>query len=368
MKIDGKKYYHVFSFGGYPQGDFTIEEVFDMSKYYSPNFREACFWIGHQPSSHMGTDEPRALAWVESLTAINGKLYIDKFSFISERLKELVRNKEYKYVSIELLLYLLQNGTKIWYPSAFGLTNRPAVDGLEELEFDDDTEFTGQYSKPEKKEFTLTEQFDSCRVQKKISFTFNINSINQNQNAMNEFLKKIAQAMGIDVMKFVTDSGLSDAITKTFTDKSGEAATLTAKVTELEGKKSPSAAGTELTEDQKSVRAVNERLAKTLVSQAIKDKKILPADENTYVQMATDNYELVEKAFGSMGVHATLVGKQVNDSTATIDFSIDPKFKKADGNVVTYADIKKKPSLVAEMNLTDDDVKALREKSSSKTK
>jgi len=368
MIINGRKYIHVLTAGTYNGVVFTNEDIENMARYYNPMFREAALWKGHHSSTHVGKEEQEALGWVFPVIALSGKLYI-AFSYISQELYTLVSELKYKYVSVEVLYYKLLDETVIPYLSGLGLTNRPAVEGLEPLSFDsEDISHLKFTSVPPKAVVadnvnSFTEKFDKSKVVKYIQFEYSVNnySNNQNQNQMTvtETTKKTLTALKIDPAKFVTEEGAQDAIQKVASDA-------LAKVTELEGKvTSLTAAPSTKADDKESpeskrIAALETKLAVDLVNRAIADKKILPAEKDAYVELAQINYERVEKSFTTMQPRAELAGEQI-DTTKQPDLK-DAKFVKADGTALTADDLDKNPALIAERKLSLEDCEAIYKK------
>lgn len=357
MILNGIKYYHVFTAGNYPQGNFTADQVADIAFYYDPRFREAPVWRGHNKdkSQTLGSEEPEALGWINPVIAIDGKLYV-AFSHISEELFELVQSKRFKYSSVEFYLYVLSTGKKIWYIGALGLTNRPAVDGIEPLTFQDKTNFTLSTGFYEQKKFTYaeTEKFDKANIEQKIVFTFQLNnSINQKNQNMNltDNTKKILASVGLDPVKYVTEEGAQEAITKHFSDTSASVTSLQAKVTELEKKPaqaSSSDADPKFTDLQNRLNDIEGKRAEDLVNRGITDKKILPADKASFVELAKKDYALAEKTIAAMTVQPSLAGQTVNTTgTAPAVNLTDPKFSKADGTAYAYEEVIKDAGLQA---------------------
>ncbi len=372
MLLNGIKYYHVFTAGNYPQGNFTADQVADIAFYYDPRFREAPVWIGHNKdkSQTLGSEEPKALGWINPVIAIDGKLYI-AFSHISEEFFELVQNKKFKYSSVELYLYVLSTGKKIWYLGALGLTNRPAVDGIEPFSFQDKSNFTLSSGFYDQKKFTYepSEKFDVARIESKMTFTFQINNFNnQNNSNMNltDNTKKILTSVGIDASKFVTEEAAQEAITKHFTDTSATVTSLQSKVTELEGKitkpSGESSGDPKFTELQNRLSDIENKRAEDLVNNGIAAKKILPADKASFVELAKSNYELAEKTISAMSVHPSLASKQIdtNAQAPAVDVT-DPKFTKADGTPLTYEEVIKDAKL--QKRFTSEELAELRKQS-----
>lgn len=357
MYLNGIKFYHVFTAGSYPQGNFTPEHVSDIASYYDPKFREAPVWRGHNKDKEqtLGSHEPEALGWVSPVFAIDGKLYV-AFSHISEELHELIENKKFKFVSVELYNYRLPSGKLIYYLAAIGLTNRPAVEGLQPLSLKEESAFSvissAEYNDSINK-FTHESLFDESKIQDKIYFNVEVNNFtNQKNNKMQltENTKKILTSMGLDAAKFVTEEGALEAIQKTVKDGATELSSVKSELETL--KKSPAPASAD---DPKFTALTNEvedlknQRAEDLVNRAISDKKILPADKKTYVDFAKSNFSLCEKSILAMNIHSTLADQQIKaPASAPIVDLKDPKFAKPDGvTLYTYSEILKDPALQA---------------------
>jgi phage I-like protein len=344
LEVNGKKYYHVFTAGSYPQASVTPEMLGEIARSYDIRFREAPVWRGHpeEIEDQRGNNEPEALGWIDSVIAREDKLYVS-FSYLSEELKKLIEDKRFRYVSVEIVRYAI-DGKTFPYLYAVGLTNRPMVKGLEPLEFQNQ-----QYS---------------CDFANRIFFTLkNFNSI-----TMTEKLIAIAKTLNLDVTKFTTDESLQAAIEKTYTDSAAKVTTLEAKVRELEGKLTAAGSGTEdaakLTELQTQITALQNEKVETLIESAISSGKILPADKDKFTKLAKADYTATKEVIAAMAVRPELAKSMVKDGAINGDVNLtDPKFTNEKGEKLTYADITKKPSLVAKHKLTPEDVAALKEAS-----
>lgn len=305
MVIDGKKYHHVFTAGSYPQGN--IDEAFlkEVAKNYDPkNFHEAPVWIGH-PDDQEGSSEPEALGWIDSVIAIGGKLYVS-FSAVSDKLKQLIDSQTFKRVSVELVKYKTDDGLDVPYLYAIGLTNRPAVKGLEPITFG-------------------THKFNTDFA---VKYFYNDKLNNPN---MNMYIQKIAKKLGIDVTKFTTDETLTDEITRVSDEKpETKKAEPESENTETETN-SP-----EVDQLSKEVAMLKEERVAALVDNAINAKKILPKDKASWVSLAKGNYTAAKATLESLSVRPELADKQVAGAGAEGADLEDPKFLNKEGQKMTY--------------------------------
>jgi hypothetical protein len=357
--IEGKKYYHVFTAGNYPQANISPEQVNQMAFYYNPNFHEAPVWRGH-PDDNTGNDEPEALGWIAPVIASDGKLFIS-FTHVSDELKNLVDSKKFKYTSIEIKKYKLSSNDVICYLWAMGLTNRAAVPGLEPLNFDEGDNFILPHDFKQS-HYKFTEDFKAENIVETIKFVIPINFNNSNSNNMNQLLINTAKLFNLDLSKFVTDESLAEAIKVKFNENAANVTSLNSKITELEGKIANPSGNTTVMK-AKIEKLEGEKVIE-LVDHAVEQKKILPKDKENYILLAKANYDATKTAFASMPVHPALAGQQVVSGIPTGDINLDdPKFMKADGKKLTYEEIAKTPSLIAKHKLTITDVEALKKAS-----
>lgn len=334
MIFDEKKYQHLFTAGNYPQGNFTIEILREIADGYDPlNFHEAPVWRGHPldvecTSREVVDEEPKALAWVKNLTVVGDKLYglieelTDEFSNL------VIKNKSFKKVSVELRQRMI-DGVLKWYLFAVGLTNRPAVSGLESLSF------SGH-----KLNNTWSEG----------KFIFEQNFSNYNKSTMNESLKKVAVLFGLDLSKFTTESSLLEAISIKFNEM-----------------KTPVAGGTGAPDNsianlQSEIDILKQERVDGLIDGAIKAFKILPADKQKWTDMAKANFNITKNAIDALGTHKDLTDKTIKD--VKVDMT-DSKFKGKDGKELTYTEYLKL-DVAEQKNFTDEEVTALRNKSQFK--
>lgn len=330
MEFEGKKYYHVFTAGNYPQANISEQMLQEIARNYNPaNFHEAPVWLGHPDDNQNGNSEPEALAWIDSVIAVGDKLYVS-FSHVSDKMKELVNNQMFKRVSVEIVQYKSDDGKKFPYLFAVGLTNRPAVKGLPPIQF-----AGKKYNSHYESQYLFNESFQ-----------------NNPTNTMNPFLISIAKALHVDVSKYVADDSLSAAITQ--------------KLNELQ--KPEPASNPELDKTSKaeieSLKAQleqfeDERVA-NLVDGAIKEYKILPANRLHYVGLAKTNFKLAAMTIEGLPVHKDLAEKQV-DAAKSVNME-DPKFKSESGEKLTYEDYLKLPA-EKQARFNDEEVIALQAQS-----
>lgn len=310
MYYNGKKYYHVFTSGAHHgKMNVTDDMLRDIARNYDPaNFHEAPVWLGH-PEDHDqgGSNEPKALAWIDEVLAVGNKLYVS-FSYISDEMKSLIDAQSFKRVSIEIVKYNTDDGKELPYLYAVGLTNRPAVKGLEPISFAGKT-FNYNYSERS---------------------VFNEKFQNYNDNKMNQYLIKIAELFGLDVSKFTTESSLQEAITVKFNEFKTSPGT---------GDPGSDDEENELAKLKTQYSELQEERVSELVDSAIKDLKILPAKRQEWIDLAKTNYTIAKQSINNMSVHKDLVSKVISGGKES--GLTDEKFKKTDGSKYTYREFLK---------------------------
>lgn len=306
MYYNGKKYYHVFTTGAHPgKINVTDKMLEEIAKNYDPvNFHEAPVWLGHPDDQEGVNNEPEALAWIDSVLAVGNKLYVS-FSFVSDEMKKLIEKQSFKRVSVEFVKYKADDGKEILYLYAVGLTNRPAVKGLEPITFAGKN-FNHNYSE---------------------RFAFNENFQNYNSNQMNQYLIKVAELFGLDVSKFTTESSLQEAITHKYNEAKTQ--------TPVKDKKED----LDFITLKNQYNELQQERVTELVDGAIRDLKILPANKDEWINLAKTNYSIAKQSIANMSVHKDLVSKVV-DVGKTPDLT-DAKFKKPDGSSMTYREFLK---------------------------
>ena len=221
------------------------------------------------------------------------------------------------------------DGALKWYLFAVGLTNRPAVSGLESLSF------SGH---------KLNKTWSEGK------FIFEQNFSNYNKSTMNESLKKVAVLFGLDLSKFTTESSLLEAISIKFNEM-----------------KTPVAGGTGAPDNsianlQSEIDILKQERVDGLIDGAIKAFKILPADKQKWTDMAKANFNITKNAIDALGTHKDLTDKTIKD--VKVDMT-DSKFKGKDGKELTYTEYLKL-DVAEQKNFTDEEVTALRNKSQFK--
>lgn len=309
MIYNGKKYYHVFTAGDYSQANITENDLMEIASTYDPvNFHEAPVWLGH-PNEQEGDSEPEALAWIDSVMAVGNKLYVS-FAYISDKMKQLIESQAFKRVSVEIVKYNTDDGKQFMYLYAVGLTNRPAVKGLEPISF------SGHKSNSKFSE----------------RLAFNEKFINYKNQTMNQYLIKLAESVGLDISKFTTDSSLQEAINLKFTELKAEA--------DKKPDPAPAAADDSVVADlQNKLNVIEEERIADLVDSAVRDFKILPAQKDTWTALAKSNFKIAKASIENMSVHKDLADKVIKNgqTTGSIDFG-DKKFVNEKGNKITYKD------------------------------
>lgn len=311
MIYNGKTYYHVFTAGNYTQANITEEDLREIARNYDPvNFHEAPVWLGHPDDvNHSGNTEPEALAWIDSVIAVGNKLYVS-FAYVSDKMKQLIDTQAFKRVSVEIVKYDTDDARQLIYLYAVGLTNRPAVKGLEPIAF------TGH-------------KFRNDPVQK---FLYHEKFINHNSNQMNQYLIKVAELFGLNTANFTTESSLQEAITLKFND-------LKATISPVPPAPAPApAVNAEVADLQKKLETLQEERVSELVETAVAEFKILPAQKAEFIALGKVSYNVLKSTIANMTVHKDLTDKVIKPVGAekTIDLSA-AKFKK-DGKSITYTD------------------------------
>lgn len=318
IDVNGKKFFEVFKAGKYPQGSITIEELIAVANTYDRiNIHAAPVWLGHPINPETGLplddEEPEALGWVESCMVRGNSLYAS-FSYISDEWRLLVEQEKYKFVSVELP-FIQIDGKDVRYLYALGLTNRPAVRGLEPISF------AGQKFNSTAHDF--------------LTFTNNFLTNHKTKMNMNEHLTKIAGMCDLKASDFTDDAGLFAAITGKIDEMKKKPATITAADTASETRI------TELTE--KITKLEGDRVT-NLVDGAVNTGKIKAAEKATYVELANSNYDATKKAIDALPKSTLYTDSQVRDSNKQINLT-DPKFADKDGKPYTYSDVIKDAKL-----------------------
>lgn len=334
MNYNGKKYYHVFTAGNYSQANVTEDMLQQIAKNYDPkNFHEAPVWLGHPDDiNHAGNTEPEALAWIDSVIVIGDKLYVS-FAYVSDRMKDLIDKQAFKRVSVEIVKYKTDDGTDLLYLYAVGLTNRPAVKGLEPITFSGSTDH----------------KFRNDPVQK---FLYHEKFINHNSNQMNQYLIKVAELFGLSLANFTTESSLQEAITLKFNE-------MKTKPADPVVPPAP-AVSAEVADLQKKLDTMETERVAELVDKAISEFKILPAQKDEFTALGKANYQILKSTVANMTVHKDLASKVVNPmSGGTIVDITAAKFKTSDGKALTYKEFLKLDAKT-QANFTAEEVAELR--------
>jgi phage I-like protein len=294
LLINNKKYFELAKVGVYNgKVELTAEKLKRMADCYDINWQQAPIWIGHPDEKDSGSKEPQALGWIEHLIFMNNTLY-GCFTDVSDELRSLIDNKKFKYRSIEIYHYSEKG--KEDYLGALGLTNVPAVKGLEPIQL---------------KEHKYNHSFTSV--------TTYSNFTNQNTNTMNQYLLLHAKTLGIDILKFSDDAQLSAEIEKVSKAKADKLTALETEVTTLKASQ-PAGAGTtdnaKITELQTEVQKLKDEKAIALVDDAINSGKIIPAKRDVYIAMTKVNYENMKSVFADMKPDTILTDDQVKDNVA----------------------------------------------------
>lgn len=301
LDIGGKKYYEVFKAGTYQLPDnksvtITPADLKTVSENYDPlKFHEAPVWIGHPDD-----EKAEALGWVESVYADGESLYVC-FSFISEDWKQLVASEKYKYVSVELPLMDV-NGKQQRYLYAIGLTNKPAVRGLEPIMFRD-------------------HKFNTSATEF-LKFSFPI--FNQsNKTTMNEHLMKIAEMCGLKASDFSDDAALAVAVGKQVADFKTNIEDLQKKV------KAADTTGNDakFAELNNKIKTLEGERVVNLIDTAITAGKIIPAQKESMIKLAEANYDEAKKMIDAAPKNPAFAQNMVQDDPSKRIDASDPKFK-----------------------------------------
>lgn len=349
----GKKYFHVFTAGKFPQGEVTVPMLHQVAASYNTGFHEAPLWVGHlkPEETKVGDDEPKALGWIDSAIVIDDKLYVS-FSHLSDQAKWLIESQTFKYVSCEFGFYVI-NGVKTLYLFALALTNRPAVNNLEPLNL------SQQYT-----DHVINKNYMGARLTfEQINTSFNLN-----KNTMNQILLDIAKAMGIDVAKYTTDAALADAIKLTHSDNAAKLTAFTSEMqtlkTEVDSlKKSaapPAGAGAPPAQDDpasKRIESLEAMLFTNTIDDAIKAGKVLPAQRDSMIALAKMNFAECKKLIDATPVNSVYAEKSVKPAESVSVDLTNPKFTM-DGKRLTYSEVVGKPELLGKF--TDAELEALK--------
>ena len=322
LEIDGKKYYHIFTAGKYPQGDVSREDVAAMAYHYDPvNRHEACFWEGH-PRQMIPMKEPEAGGWIGGLLAIGDKLYA-WFSHIDPDFKKKFDEKKFKRCSVEIGLYF-EGDVSFLYVYALGATNRQAVTPMEEMVFDNTA---GAVSFDDRRFNEKAFKSVKCYGSETDTFTFENKQDFPNQN---NYKMKLVEFTAKHNLTGSDESAVLDSASAYITK-------LTGQITDLE---------------TKNANFVKER-AEGFVDQLLADKKITPAERDQYIKDATDNYSMavrmskhlkpvaaaavnIVKSFekANPGALAAASGEEISDD--------NKKFFNADGSRMNMRDFRAK--------------------------
>lgn len=337
IKADPNKFYHVFTSGLFPYynwetGDwdkFEIkpEYVKSVSDCYNATIHKAPVWIGHP---YGGAE---ALAWVAASKYEDGMLY-NSFDWIDEELINAINNKRYQYVSVEFGRVMnVEND----YQVALGITNLPRVSGQKPLEVTDGYEKKkgSMICAPITNSFSIDLVKDFSDINKKHFFQ------NQNNNSMNEFLRKLATLFGIDVNLYNSDEAAFNKISETYSSLTGDKTKLETQNKEL----------------------VDQRV-KFALDTAIESGRLIPEERDSYESLLRGNFEAANKVLQKLPVHPAFSQTSIaagGKGTDVADPSKPPaedKFSNPDGSKMNYEQFLKKvaedPSFAAKF--TNDEI------------
>lgn len=310
-----EKWFHVFTAGSYPQGDFTAEDLAQIAGSYNPAYIEAPVWIGHP-----GDDgpEPEAYGWIKEIKAEGNNLFV-KFDYIDPELVEKINSRRFKRCSVELW-YIADVG---WYLTALGVTNRPQVKSLPAMQFQECLTFTAKVVKSvfltfkNKLQFTK-EEHEAIKLS-------NLKTTKKNKTMNLEILKKFAQDKGIDTAACANDDELINKVFQYFEEYEKDA----------EAKAVKFADETKTLEER--VKEFEERELSAIIDTGIVAKRVLASERDSMLQYGKDtSADKLRKFIEARPVQAIFAEKSV-DTSAQVN-TADKKFFKADGSKLTYQD------------------------------
>lgn len=340
----GKKYFHCFTAGDYPQGSLAVTDLIEIVNNYDRAFRMAPVWVGHinLADRTLSDKEPRALAWIDDLLLVGDKLYCS-FWKISNELLYIVESGQFLFWSAEFVYYLINDEKKLYF-FALGLTNRPGVLNLEPLNYDELLD-SDSASKLDSNQFTFKNKYIGDKLQFNYKFQDeNLFFINQsNGSIMNKHLVLIASGIGIDSAQFTDEAALVSAINLKFTDITSKVTTLSDELAVL--KKKPAEESDEVRQYTAKLAELNKQLAESLGQFAVDSKKITPEQKDSIVQFAMANYDSAKQYVDKMPVNPVFDGKTITDDKSKHSDVDDKKLYKKDGSRYTYAEVLKDPAL-----------------------
>lgn len=321
IKADPNKFYHVFTSGLFPYynwetGDwdkFEIkpEYVKSVSDCYNATIHKAPVWIGHP---YGGAE---ALAWVAASKFEDGMLF-NSFDWIDEELINAINNKRYQYVSVEFGRVMnVEND----YQVALGVTNLPRVSGQKPLEVDGYEKKKGSMiCAPITNSFSIDLVKDFADISNKKYFFQN-----QNNNSMNEFLRKLALLFSIDLTVFNTDESVANKISES-------CSSLLASNTSFEAE----------------LKNLKDARTKFALDNAIEKGQMKPNQRESYESLLNGNFEAaykvlsslpVDPAFAQTSIAAGGKGSDVADPSKP---PAEDKFSNPDGSKMNYEQFLKK--------------------------
>ena len=318
IQADPNKFYHVFTCGEFPAFDWEKGEWGKLevkpewgkavSDNYDPKIHKAPLWIGHPFSG------APAEGWIAK-SGFEGRKLFNAFDYIDENFVKAVQDKKYQYVSCEFGKVMGVEGD---YQIALGATNIPKVSGQKPLEFEG---LNYSMAHGHTVYCPISEQIISQFSQdfgvsdKKYFFQ------NQNTKSMNEHIKKLAMLFAIDIAVNNTEELVFAKISEKFSGVTSENKTLEDKVKSLE----------------------DERV-KFAIDQAIKEKRILPKEKESFESLLRGNFEAARAVLFSIPVNKAAEKDQGPSGGSNVD---DPtnagdKFSNEDGTKMNYEQFLKK--------------------------
>ena len=353
-KADTNKFFNVFRAGTYEQWDgekfvkvtITPDDLQGVASVYNTSFHEAPLWIGHPKDA-----SAPAYGWIDKLKAEGVNLYA-AFNYVSDTLFEMINDKVYKKVSVELYNWMVE-GKKALYLGAIGLTNMPLVKSLPALSFTDNIELKLAGEKVEGGIMVCSDiNFDSK------------NFLNKTKNMeLNENTKKFAASVGISVTEFDTEEKILDfaaecikKLRKRFEDDPDAVKSLSMLISKYE-----EVLNTTAMLSERVVKLTDER-NNLILDAAVNSGKIPPAKKTVYSDLLKGNFEAAKNLIEAMEPGKILDANITpGDDASKIKDLTDDKFKAEDGkDIKTYKEylenVEKKGSKYAEQ-FTEDELK-----------
>ena len=252
------KFFKVFKAGKYPQGEITADDVAELAATYSPDFHEAPLTVLHDEKSP-------AYAVVDQVKADNGILYASFKDMLDEAYDV---NKKYRKPSIEIANY---DDKK--YLRAIALTNFPQVKGMDKIQFSENSNLFFS------EDLTLT--------------------LSKGEKMFPENVIKLAEAVGVNISDYQVEGDLIARATEIVGGLNLELAASRDKINSLNISLAAFVdAGVTIekyTEMKEQIGNLNKLQIENLISNALKEKNILPASTESLRKLAETNFEEAKK-------------------------------------------------------------------------